>query len=62
MEGIEYIYDKHGRIKGVIVPPELWEKVREKIFEPSKYRGIYKGRKDLKKSLRELRDEWERDF
>ncbi|WP_457741671.1 hypothetical protein [Thermococcus sp.] len=62
MEGVEYIYDEHGRIKGVVIPPELWEKVKAELFEPSKYRGIYKGRKDLEKSLRELRKEWERGF
>ncbi|MDI3474903.1 MAG: hypothetical protein PWQ79_732 [Thermococcaceae archaeon] len=62
MEGVEYIYDEHGRIKGVIVSPELWEKIKDRLFEPSKYRGIYKGKKDLEKSLRELRSEWERDF
>ncbi|WP_460041586.1 hypothetical protein [Thermococcus atlanticus] len=64
MEGVEYIYiyDEHGRIKGVIVPPELWEKLKGELFEPSRYRGIYKGRKDLERSLRELRDEWERGF
>ncbi|WP_297420463.1 hypothetical protein [Thermococcus sp.] len=28
MEGVEYIYDEHGRIKGVIVPPELWERLK----------------------------------
>lgn len=62
MEGVEYIYDEHGRIKGVIVSPELWEKIKDMLFEPSKYRGIYKGKKDLEKSLRELRSEWKRDF
>ena len=41
MEGVEYIYDEHGRIKGVIISPELWEKIKAELFEPSKYRGIY---------------------
>ncbi|WP_297505995.1 hypothetical protein [Thermococcus sp.] len=62
MEGVEYIYDEHGRIKGVIVPPELWERLKRRLFEPSKYRGIYRNKKGLEKSLRELRGEWERDF
>ncbi|WP_297550615.1 hypothetical protein [Thermococcus sp.] len=62
MEGVEYIYDEHGRIKGVIISPELWEKIKAELFEPSKYRGIYRGKKDLKKSLGELREEWERGF
>ncbi len=62
MEGVEYIYDEHGRIKGVIVPLELWEKLKGKLFEPSKYRGIYRDKKNIEKSIRELRDEWERDF
>ncbi|WP_456394691.1 hypothetical protein [Thermococcus sp.] len=62
MEGVEYIYDKRGKIKGVFIPLELWEKLKGELFEPSRYRGIYKGRKDLERSLRELRGEWERDF
>jgi len=62
MEGVEYIYDEHGRIKGVIVPPELWERLKKRLFDPSKYRGIYRDKKNLNKSLRELRDEWERGF
>ncbi|WP_297520558.1 hypothetical protein [Thermococcus sp.] len=62
MEGVEYIYDEHGRIKGVIVPPELWERLKDRLFEPSKYRGIYRNKKNLEESLRELRGEWERDF
>ena len=62
MEGVEYIYDEHGRIKGVIVPPELWERLKDRLFEPSKYRGIYRNKKNLEESLRELRGEWERVF
>ncbi|WP_297073323.1 hypothetical protein [Thermococcus sp.] len=28
MEGVEYIYDEQGRIKGVIIPLELWERIK----------------------------------
>jgi len=35
MEDVEHIYDEHERIKGVIVPPELWEKLKGELFEPS---------------------------
>jgi len=62
MEGVEYIYDEHGRIKGVIVPPELWERLKGRLFEPSKYRGIYRNKKGLKESLRELKEGWKGVF
>ncbi|WP_461866082.1 hypothetical protein [Thermococcus sp.] len=32
-ESVEYIYDEYGKVKDVIIPPELWG------VEPSKYRG-----------------------
>lgn len=53
-ESVEYIYDGYRKVKDVIIPPELWG---AELFEPSKYKG-----KDLEKSLRELREEWEKDF
>ena len=63
MEEIEYVYGKNGKIKAVIIPIEVWEKIKVKFFDPSEFRGIYKDLKiDLEKELRELREEWERDI
>lgn len=62
MEKIEYIYDKNGKIKAVVIPISLWEEIKKKIFNPSEFRGIYKDLKvDVDKESKELRDEWERD-
>ncbi|WP_237702824.1 hypothetical protein [Thermococcus barophilus] len=63
VEEIEYIYGKNGKIKAVIVPIDLWEKIKAKFFDPSEFRGIYKDLKvDFERELRELREEWERDI
>ncbi|MCD6139939.1 MAG: hypothetical protein J7J05_03210 [Thermococcus sp.] len=63
MEEIEYVYGKNGKIKAVIIPIEVWEKIKVKFFDPSEFEGIYKDLKiDLEKELRELREEWERDI
>ncbi len=71
--GIKYIYDSKGNKTDVIIPIELWNKDKskilkehekketEKVFKPSKYRGIYKDIKaDLEKEARDLRNEWVR--
>ena len=67
---VQYIYDEEGRRTGVIVPIELWNKIRnpEKLgrqekgeWDPSKYRGMYKKHKvDVTKESKSLRDEWTR--
>ncbi|MBV1730488.1 MAG: hypothetical protein KUA33_09810 [Methanobacterium sp.] len=70
---IKYIYDSKGKKTDVIIPIDLWnrnkstilknnqKKDTEKVFKPSKYRGIYKDMKlDLEKEARNLRKEWER--
>jgi len=63
VEKIEYIYSKYGKIEGVIIPIELWREIRKKIFDPSVYRGMYKGLvEDLDKEIRELRKEWDRNI
>ncbi|WP_297189730.1 hypothetical protein, partial [Thermococcus sp.] len=63
VEEIEYVYGKNGKIKAVIIPIEVWEKIKVKFFDPSEFEGIYKDLKiDLEKELRELREEWERDI
>lgn len=69
---IQYVYDKKGRRTGVIIPTELWNKVKEKIeveakkkevFTPSEYRGIYKELgADLEEEARSLREEWTRNI
>ena len=65
VEIIEYVYGKNGKIEGVIIPIDAWEKIKMKFFDPSKYRGIYRNRKNkfyLDEALEELRTEWERDI
>ena len=67
---VQYIYDEEGRRTGVIVPIELWNKIRnpEKLgrqekgeWDPSKYRGMYKNLKiDVRTESKSLRDEWTR--
>jgi hypothetical protein len=69
---VQYVYDARGKKKGVIIPIELWNKKgfkieevekmeKEEVFNPSKYRGIYKNpRVDLEEEIRNLRDEWVR--
>jgi hypothetical protein len=67
---VQYIYDEEGRRTGVIVPIELWNKIRtlEKLgrqekaeWGPSKYRGMYKNLKiDVRTESNSLRDEWTR--
>ena len=70
---VQYIYDEKEIKTGVIVPIRLWEKIRgeiekgkvvkEEIFNPSEYRGIYKGlRVNLEGEMRGLREEWTRDI
>ena len=70
--GVQYVYDVIGKKTGVIIPIELWnekgfkieeaEKMeKEELFNPSKYRGIYKNLKvDLEEEIRNLREEWVR--
>lgn len=70
--GIQYVYDVRGKKTGVIIPIELWEEKgfkieetekmkKEEVFDPSKYRGIYKDlRVDLEEEIRNLRAEWVR--
>lgn len=67
---VQYIYDEEGRRTGVIVPIELWNKIRnlEKLgrqekgeWDPSMYRGMYKNLKiDVRTESKSLRDEWTR--
>jgi hypothetical protein len=67
---VEYIYNREGRRIGVIIPVDLWDKIShlaesdqedKGIWDPSKYRGIYKNLKvDTKKESKALRDEWTR--
>jgi len=63
---IQYIYDENGTKTGVIVPIALWQKLSQKkraqkkndLFEPSKFRGIYRGiTLDLESTLQNLRKE-----
>ncbi|GAB6286162.1 MAG: hypothetical protein STSR0009_23630 [Methanoregula sp.] len=64
---VQYIYDENGTKTGVIVPIALWQKISQQngnkkdLFEPSKFRGIYRGiTLDLESTLQNLRKEWER--
>lgn len=70
---IRYIYDSKGKKTDVVIPIEIWNKSKskilkeyekreeEKVFKPSKYRGIYHHLKlDLEKETKKLRDEWVR--
>ena len=68
---VQYIYDENGRNIGVIIPPELWDKVKDKIevkvkeeiFNPSQYRGIYKSLSiNFEEEIRCLREEWTRNI
>ena len=60
-------YDEKGRKTAVIVPLSLWEKMKKRkrlkeTFDPSEYRGIYRGLGiDLEEEIRSLREEWTRD-
>ena len=70
--GVQYVYDVRGKKTGVIIPLELWNekgfKIEEvekmekgEVFNPSKYRGIYKNlRVDFEEEIRNLREEWVR--
>jgi len=45
---IQYIYDAKGKQVGVMIPVELWNKMKHKMIPkkeliPSRYRGIYKN-------------------
>ncbi|MCA1914882.1 hypothetical protein [Methanospirillum hungatei] len=67
-DGIQYVLDASGKKTAVIVPIELWDKLKEeKItaeqespFSVKKYRGILKGKgisgrdEEIK-----MRDEWD---
>ena len=70
---IKYIYDSKGKKTDVVIPIEIWNKNKskileeyekkegEKVFKPSKYRGIYRNLNlDLEKETKKLRDEWVR--
>jgi hypothetical protein len=67
---VEYIYNREGRRTGVIIPIDLWDRIShlaesgqedECVWDPSKYRGMYKNLKvDVKKESKALRDEWAR--
>ena len=68
---VQYIYDENGRNIGVIISPELWDKVKDKvevkvkeeIFNPSQYRGIYKSLSiNFEEEIRCLREEWTRNI
>jgi len=66
--GVQYVYNEKGEKTGVIIPIEFWEeigptteKIKERDFLPSRYRGIYKDLKvNLEEEIRNLREEWER--
>jgi len=63
---IKYVYDAQGNETAVIVPIEVWNKIKHiddkksiEVFQPSKYRGIYKNLElDLEKEIKNLRTEW----
>ena len=70
---VKYVYDKKGRRTDVIIPAELWNKVKDKIgvektmkeevFDPSEYKGIYRGLGvNLEEEARSLRKEWIRNI
>ena len=47
---IKYVYDAQGNETAVIVPIEVWNKIKHiddeksiEVFQTSKYRGIYKN-------------------
>lgn len=70
---VQYVYDKKGKKTDVIIPLELWEEikeeveerraVKEEVFIPSEYRGIYKDSGiDLEEEIGGLREEWIRNI
>lgn len=70
---VKYVYDKKGRRTDVIIPAELWNKVKDKIgvektmkeevFDPSEYKGIYRDLGvNLEEEARSLRKEWIRNI
>ena len=67
MNDIQYINDKEGNKKSVIIPVELWERIlqvqKPRIVpcNPQDYFGIYKDMiKDPAAVARYLRNEWNR--
>lgn len=66
---IQYVYDESGKRTAVIIPVQLWNEIRlkmkegekEQVFNPSKYRGIYKNwTVNLEDEVKKLRREWVR--
>jgi len=64
---IQYVHDESGKRICVILPIELWNKIRPQVmetkkvktFNPSEYRGIYKNLKvNLENEVKKLRQEW----
>lgn len=64
---IQYVYDENGKRTAIIIPIQLWNEMRlkvkerekEQVFNPSKYRGIYKNLTiNLKDEIKKLRQEW----
>jgi hypothetical protein len=64
---VQYVHDENDRRIGVIIPIDLWSEIRfrveeveeKEVFNPSKYRGIYRNLEiDLKNEIKNLREEW----
>jgi len=63
VEEIEYVYGKNGKIKAIIVPIDLWEKIKAKFLILRSLEGYIKDLKvDFEKELKELMEELERDI
>ncbi len=62
---IQYICDGNGERIGVVVPIDIWHKIKPEIegkwkpFNPLKYRGIYQNLEvNLEREIKKLREEW----
>jgi hypothetical protein len=68
---INYIYDESGTAQYAIVPIQLWNEVQQhqpiaskkKIFNPLQYKGLIRPLQiNIEQELKNMRDEWERNF
>ncbi len=69
---IKYIYSDTGEVEAAIVPIQAWRAVEKQLqtvpkpttpFKASKFRGAFRKLNiNVEEEIREMRDEWTRNF